>query len=117
MYVPRGAVMPGELVLSPVPHAGSFGNVRIELLEGLSRTLIAALGCLRAAHGDPPYNLVLQTWPVNRRIDPALHWYLRIVPRLAVLGGFELASGDFVSTLSPEAAAEMYRTAGAGQGR
>jgi UDPglucose--hexose-1-phosphate uridylyltransferase len=117
LYVPRGAVMPGELVLAPLLHPGSFGDVGKELLEGLSRTLIAALGRLRAAHRDPPYNLVLQTWPVNRRDDPALHWYLRIVPRLAVLGGFELASGDFVSALSPEAAGEMYRTGGAGQGR
>jgi UDPglucose--hexose-1-phosphate uridylyltransferase len=109
VYAPHGAVLPGELILAPVDHAGSFGDVPDAVLAGFSRVLIDMLRRLRAAFEDPPHNLVLQTWPVSRRRDEALHWYVRIAPRLAVLGGFELATGDYVSTLSPEDAAALYR--------
>ena len=111
LYVPRGAVMAGEMVLAPSRHEACFVGAGEETLSRMSVILLDALGRLNTAFDEPAFNLVLQSWPRARRADEALHWYLRMIPRLAVLGGFELATGDFVSTLSPEEAAVRYRAA------
>lgn len=109
LYVPHGATMPAEMVLAPLRHQTSFAGADDETLSRMSTVLLAALGRLHAAFDDPDYNLVLQTWPRARQKDEWLHWYLRIIPRLAVLGGFELSTGDYVVTLTPEDAAAKYR--------
>jgi UDPglucose--hexose-1-phosphate uridylyltransferase len=108
---PSGAARPGEMVLAPLHHQAGFAATTDDALAGLSRALLSALRRMRTAFDNPPYNLVLQTWPRSRQEDEALHWYLSIVPRLGTLGGFELATGEYVSTVSPEEAAALYRAA------
>jgi len=38
-----------------------------------------------------------------------IHWYLRVVPRVATASGFELGSGMYINSLIPEKAAEYLR--------
>ncbi len=109
LFVPHAVGMSGELILAPVQHQASFISANDDTLTRMSRQLLTALQRLHAAFDAGAYNLVLQTWPRGRQQDKALHWYLRIIPRLSVLGGFELATGDYVSTLTPEDAAALYR--------
>ncbi len=111
LYAPFGSPVSGEMILAPLDHVADFGSVADETLSRISQVLLSAVRRLDIATNDPAYNLVLQTWPKGRQRDEALHWYLRIIPRRASLGGFELATGDYVSTLTPEAAAATYREA------
>ena len=37
------------------------------------------------------------------------HWYLTIIPRTSHYAGFELGTGIFINTSSPEACAEELR--------
>jgi len=46
-----------------------------------------------------------KTWPIW------YHWHLEICPRTSIPTGFELGSGLFVNTISPEEAAEQLRNA------
>jgi UDPglucose--hexose-1-phosphate uridylyltransferase len=41
-------------------------------------------------------------FPFNFYIYPGGDWYLRIIPRIKTLGGFEIGTGVFVNTQSPE---------------
>ena len=109
LFVPVAEAMSGEMVLAPRSHTPSFVGATDASLTKMSSVLLEALRRLQTAFEDRAFNLVLQTWPRGRQADEALHWYLRIIPRLSVLGGFELATGDYVGTLTPEAAAALYR--------
>jgi UDPglucose--hexose-1-phosphate uridylyltransferase len=71
--------------------------------------LQAALTRLRGLLGEVAYNVVVHTAP---RDDPRpFHWWVDIVPRVSVYGGFELGTGLWVNTRAPESAAEMLRDA------
>ena len=73
----------------------------------LSGALHNALTRLRTLLGEVAYNVVVHTAP---RDDPRpFHWWVDIVPRVSVYGGFELGTGLWVNTRAPESAAEMLR--------
>jgi UDPglucose--hexose-1-phosphate uridylyltransferase len=46
---------------------------------------------------------------VNFPRSPAAHWYVDLVPRLAVIAGLELGTGTFVEIIDPAAAAQRLR--------
>ena len=109
LFIPHAVAMSGEMILAPAKHEASFVDATDVALARMSRALLDALQRLHSAFEGRDYNLVLQTWPRGRQEDEALHWYLRIIPRLSTLGGFELATGDYVGTLAPEEAVALYR--------
>jgi UDPglucose--hexose-1-phosphate uridylyltransferase len=111
LYAPYAAVRPGELVLAPTAHKTRFGDEGDDGLWSMAGLLLSGLKRMHAVYDELSYNLVLQTWPKGPQADPALHWYLRMIPRQSELGGFELSTGDFVSEISSEDAAAMYRDA------
>ena len=76
----------------------------------LAAVAVAARNVVRAIeaiHGAVAYNLVVHNGPA--RGDHPFHWYVTIAPRVAVVAGFELGTGLFVSTVAPAAAAELLR--------
>ncbi len=75
----------------------------------LTGALQDALTRLRALLGEVAYNVVVHTAP--RDDHRPFHWWVDIVPRVSVYGGFELGTGLWVNTRPPETAAEMLRDA------
>jgi len=64
--------------------------------------------------GGVQYNFFLHSVPHGNEFDncqDSYHWHLEICPRTSIPTGFELGSGLFVSTVSPELAAEALRNA------
>ena len=94
-----------------LPYARQrFDRATDSEIRVLTHGLQDALARLRAVLGDVAYNAVIHTAP---RDDPRpFHWWVDIVPRVAVYGGFELGTGLWVNITAPEAAAEMLRDAG-----
>ena len=81
-------------------------DTEISVLTG---ALQDALTRLRTLLGEVAYNVVVHTAP---RDDPRpFHWWVDIVPRVSVYGGFELGTGIWVNTRAPESAAQMLRDA------
>ena len=79
-------------------------DTEVDVLTG---ALQAALTRLRGLLGEVAYNVVVHTAP---RADPRpFHWWVDIVPRVSVYGGFELGTGLWVNTRAPESAAQMLR--------
>jgi UDPglucose--hexose-1-phosphate uridylyltransferase len=111
---PFAARVPFETWVAPKVQESSFDRLddgRLPALAGMLRDL---LGALRRAAGDPDYNLVLYSAPALEETKPFFQWHFRLLPRMATMAGFELATGMSINTLPPEDAAAMLREAMAG---
>jgi UDPglucose--hexose-1-phosphate uridylyltransferase len=108
--VPFAATVPCEMWILPKHHQASFRDMRQGELDLLARALRDALTRLSHALDDPPYNYVIDTAAKGASCAPALHWRLRITPRVAVRAGFELGSGLPINPSLPEADAAALRS-------
>jgi len=103
-----------EVHILPIKHQSNFLMVTGEELDDLARTLRRTMARLNAVAGEVQYNYFLHTVPhVENNTDFAqsFHWHIEICPRTSVPSGFELGSGLFVNTISPEEAASKLRQA------
>ena len=67
---------------------------------------------LDAVLGGAQYNYFLHSLPhgsENAEHAPSYHWHMEICPRTSIPSGFELGSGLFINTISPEVAAAKLR--------
>jgi UDPglucose--hexose-1-phosphate uridylyltransferase len=97
-----------EVHILPIKHQSSFLKVTPEELDDLARVLRRTMTRLKAVVGEVQYNYFLHTVPhVKNSSDFAqsYHWHIEICPRTSIPSGFELGSGLFVNTISPEKAA------------
>lgn len=101
-----------ELHLMPLAHQSDFLKASEEDLMDLARVLRRSMARLNAVVGGVQYNYFLHSVPHADEADqwaPSYHWHLEICPRTTIPSGFELGSGLFVNTISPEEAAERLR--------
>jgi len=101
-----------EIHILPLQHASDFVSISDALREDLARVLKRAMGRLDAVIGGAQYNFFLHSLPHNNEFSncqDSYHWHLEICPRTSIPTGFELGSGLFVSTISPEDAAAQLR--------
>ncbi len=107
--VPFAAERPYEVWLVPKRHQGSFTEIAEDELNDLGIQLRQSLQRLEAAHGDPPYNFVIESAGKSGCGAPHVHWRLRIMPELVTAGGFEIGTGMAINPSSPEQDAETLR--------
>ncbi len=101
-----------EVHVLPLQHASDFIDINDAQREDLSRVLKRAMARLDAVIGGAQYNFFLHSLPHNNEFSQcqdSYHWHMEICPRTSIPTGFELGSGLFVSTISPEEAAEQLR--------
>ncbi|WP_431928541.1 galactose-1-phosphate uridylyltransferase [Amycolatopsis tucumanensis] len=108
-FAPFAPTAEFEVRVAPRRPAADFAGVSTGELTSAAATVRAMLRALRDELGDPPYNLFLHTAPSGLEHAPWLCWSMRIVPRLAVPAGLELATGIPVVTTMPEDAARRLR--------
>jgi UDPglucose--hexose-1-phosphate uridylyltransferase len=101
-----------EVHILPLHHQSNFIDIDAADRQDLARILQRTMARLDAVIGGAQYNFFLHSLP---RAEPfadcahSYHWHLEICPRTSIPTGFELGSGLFVSTISPEDAAERLR--------
>lgn len=95
----------------PLKHQADFIETSEELLLDYARVFRNTMIRLDAVLGGAQYNYFLHTLPHNSEQDyqSSYHWHLEICPRTSIPSGFELGSGLYVNTVSPEAAAKQLR--------
>lgn len=106
---PRQPLETWILPRMPEPLFSATSPERVTALADLTRHVVARLV---AAIPGADYNWWLHQAPFGRRASSAAerwHWHLEILPRLAPLAGFELATGCHITTLSPEESARRMR--------
>lgn len=101
-----------EVHILPLVHQSDFLEVTAEDRADFARVLHRTMARLDAVIGGAQYNFFLHSKPRGEEFadcDTSYHWHLEICPRTSIPTGFELGSGLFVSTTSPEDAAERLR--------
>ena len=101
-----------EIHILPLQHCSDFMDVSDAERRDLARVLKNSMSRLDAVIGGAQYNFFLHSLPHNNAFSQchdSYHWHLEICPRTSIPTGFELGSGLFVSTISPEQAAEQLR--------
>jgi UDPglucose--hexose-1-phosphate uridylyltransferase len=110
-FEPFAPNSPFETWIAPVDHQASFGDLADADVDDLACVLRDVLRAIRAACGDPDYNLVVFSAPSDGRADRVFHWHVKVLPKLATPAGFELGSAMSINTVRPEEAAEALRGA------
>lgn len=119
-FCPYASSFPFESWIIPKKHNCDFQDISCEEIEDMGFVLMSILKKLRAVFkGEAPLSYFLHTAPnrVPRRnhwhtLGDDYHWHLEIIPRLIRRSGFELGSGLFILTTSPEKAAKFLREVG-----
>lgn len=108
-FIPYAALSPFHIWIFPKKHSPSFGCLTESEATGLGSILQNVLRKLSTGLNDPDYNFTIRSIPVRESGKEYFHWYLAVVPRIAVAAGFELGSGMYVSTAIPEESAAFLR--------
>jgi len=101
-----------EIHILPLVHQSDYLHVTQDDLQDFARVLKRTMARLDTVIGGAQYNFFLHSQPRGAEhadCGPSYHWHLEICPRTSIPTGFELGSGLFVSTISPEAAAARLR--------
>ncbi len=108
--IPYAALSPFHLWVFPLRHSSGFGDITGEERRDLAGHLHGLLKRLNRGLDDPSYNLVLRSDAAGDLAH--MHWYISIVPRLAMPAGFELGSGMYINSAMPEESAAFLRDFG-----
>jgi len=101
-----------EVHIMPLTHQSDFLEIKHEDLQDLARVMKRTMARLEKVIGGAQFNFFLHSVPRAEEYDncsDSYHWHLEICPRTSIPTGFELGSGLFVSTISPEDAAKQLR--------
>ncbi len=101
-----------EVQILPLSHSSDYLNLTQEQSDDLAKIMKNTMSRLDAVIGGAQYNFFLHSQPrgeENTSYTQSYHWHFEICPRTCIPSGFELGSGLFVNTISPEDAAEQLR--------
>lgn len=94
LVCPPYSQWPDEAWVVPGERGKIFGEISYEEIENLAFILRRIVKIFGVRHGHE--------FPYNFYIYPFRDWYLRIMPRAKIAGGFEMATGIFVNTQDPK---------------
>ncbi len=104
-FIPYAALSAFHIWIVPKRHMGSLAEVRPEECHDLAENLKTTMEKVYHGLGDPDFNYVLRSGRPEEADSPYIHWYVSIVPRVAMASGFELGSGIYLNQLAPEKSA------------
>ncbi|MCU0657139.1 MAG: galactose-1-phosphate uridylyltransferase [Polyangiaceae bacterium] len=108
-FLPYAALSPYHLWVFPKRHHGSFAGTTAEERGSLGSMLSELLKLVARRLADCDYNYVIQTLSPAENEVGYFHWYLALVPRVTRTAGFELGTGMYINTSSPEVSAAHLR--------
>lgn len=91
---PKTSQWPDEVWIVPTSRGKTFGEITNKEISDLAKILPRLIQIFDHRHGND--------FPFNFYIYPGTDWYLRIIPRLKSLGGFELGTNIYVNTQDPK---------------
>jgi len=94
LFCPKTSQWPDETWIAPKKRGRLFSEITDEEITDLAFTLQRLIKIFDLRHGSE--------FPFNFYIYPGGDWYLRLIPRLKSLGGFEIGTKIFINTQDPE---------------
>ena len=110
-FCPFVSRFPYEMWIMPKRHQSDFNSLELDKdsVKRLGIILRDSMRKLKLTLGDPPYNYIIHTSPVNGHEREDYHWHVEIMPRLIEVAGFEWGSGFYINPVAPEAAAKNLK--------
>lgn len=94
IFCPAASQWPDEVWIVPKRKGNSFDKLYEEEIMDLSFIMQRLLRILSIRYKED--------FPYNFYIAPGNKWYLRIIPRNKIIGGFEVGTGVWVNTQEPK---------------
>jgi UDPglucose--hexose-1-phosphate uridylyltransferase len=108
-FVPFAPRFPFETQIIPRDHKSSFRKIVAEEIKHLALHVKLVIQKMDGLLGTPPYNMVLHTAPCGLDELRHYHWHVEIIPKLAMVAGFEWGTGFYINPTIPEQAAKDLR--------
>lgn len=108
-FVPYAALSAFHIWIFPKRHSGFFADIRSEEIWDLAINLKSTMAKLYYGLKHPDFNYAIISGKPRDKNSEFIHWYISIVPRIAMASGFELGSGMYLNPLVPEISAEILR--------
>jgi len=109
VFHPFASRAPFETWIMPNRHQPSFAQVSAEDLLALAPVLRRTLRALYDRLGNPDFNYIVHSAPIEDENKDYYLWHIQIVPRVSTIAGFELGSGIYITTALPEESAAAIR--------
>lgn len=109
VFHPFASRVPFETWIAPKRHQPSFAQVSAEDLRELAPVLRRTLRALHDRLGNPDFNFIVHSAPIEDENKDYYLWHIQILPRLTAIAGFELGSGIYITTMLPEESAAVMR--------
>ena len=90
LFCPENSYWPDEVWVSPKKSSTTFGEITDTEISDLAFVLQRLIDIMDLRHGHE--------FPFNFYISPWKNWYLRLIPRVRRLGGFEIGTNVSVNT-------------------
>lgn len=109
IFQPFASQVPFETWIVPKHHNPCFARITAAEKLELASVLRRILRALYESLGNPDFNLIVHTAPVEDENKPYFLWHIEIRPRLTTDAGFELGTGIYINTAIPEETAPFLR--------
>lgn len=101
---------PFELRVFPKRHISRFEKTPLKELRAIAAMLQSAIKRVSRRLGDPDFNFFIHTSPLkDERRYRYYHWHIEVIPKITMLGGFELSTGVDINVADPDKAAMILR--------
>jgi UDPglucose--hexose-1-phosphate uridylyltransferase len=101
IFCPRTSQWPDEVWIAPKERGNLFSAIEDSQISDLAFVLSRLIQIFDLRHR--------LEFPFNFYIYPGGDWYLKIIPRVKVLGGFEIGTGIYVNTQDPKETIEFIK--------
>ncbi len=108
VFAPYASISPMEFWIMPKRHSQNLLDLTPSEISVFAKTLKTSLKALKDLVNDPPYNYGFHL-AINQDAKDYYHWHLEVYPKLSIWAGFELNTGIYINTVTPETAAESLR--------
>jgi len=108
VFAPYASINPMEYWMLPKKHSANMLTLDDSGVAALAKTLKASLKALKDLVNDPPYNFGFHL-ALDKDAGNYYHWHLEVYPKLSIWAGFEISTGTYINTVTPETAAESLR--------
>ncbi len=102
LFCPKTSQWPDEVWVAPKVRGRAFGEITDMQIKDLAFILQRLIQILDLRHGHE--------FPYNFYIYPGGDWYLRLLPRVKSLGGFEIGTGIYINTQDPAETIAFIKT-------
>lgn len=110
VFCPFVSKTPYETRIFPKESHAHFELMPARLLPDLADVMHEALRKISLALHNPDYNFFIHTSPLGTTHTHEFYtWHIEIVPKVSLIGGFELGSGVDVNIVDPDEAAKLFR--------